>query len=281
MDLIQVINENSFIQLSIVIMIGLIFGSLLNVIVNRLLIMENVYLSNIVISISNTFDKNIKEYFNKNKNVNLFYPESKCNNCDNKLKWYQNIPLISFLVLKGKCYYCKTKISFQYPLVEFTTLFGILIIYFNNNWGIDIFFQFTLFYFLFCIFLTDIKEKIIFDSVLFLLFINAFLTVYLDNKIIASDAVLKFICIYVFLYLFIYFYELLRKKESHIFGRGDIKLIAVLSIYLTLENILHLIICSAFLGIFYFIFLKIIKKEQMFVPFAPFIIIAFYIIYLF
>ncbi len=89
---------------------------------------------------------------------------SYCPKCDNKIKWYDNIPLLSFLILGGKCRFCKEKISFQYPFTELFTgiLFGLLVFYFGITLK-------TLFLAILCslmivIAITDFKEQAVYDS---------------------------------------------------------------------------------------------------------------------
>ncbi|RPJ65522.1 MAG: prepilin peptidase, partial [Alphaproteobacteria bacterium] len=62
------------------------------------------------------------------RDINIAFPRSSCPNCKHLISWYENIPLFSYIYLRGKCSECKTKISPQYPLVEFLTgLFAFLI----------------------------------------------------------------------------------------------------------------------------------------------------------
>lgn len=116
------------------VLVGLCIGSFLNVVVLRALTGESIVL-----------------------------PPSKCPKCGNKLKWWHNIPVLSYVCLRGKCAFCKTKISIQYPIVESLTgiLFGLIYWLFGLSWN-------TLFLLIFsCLFIviamTDIKEKVIFD----------------------------------------------------------------------------------------------------------------------
>lgn len=64
------------------------------------------------------------------KNESIVTDRSHCMTCGHKLKWYDLVPLVSYLTLGGKCRYCKTKISKQYPVIEFTNgvLYGILVV---------------------------------------------------------------------------------------------------------------------------------------------------------
>ena len=66
----------------------------------------------------------------------IIFPPSKCPKCGNRLYWWHNIPLLSYVLLRGKCYFCKEKISIQYPIIEFLTmfLFGVSFLKFGVNW---------------------------------------------------------------------------------------------------------------------------------------------------
>ncbi len=91
------------------------------------------------------------------------FPHSKCPSCQTPLKWYQNIPILSYLFLKGKCAFCKDIISIQYPIVEFIT--GLLFVAVFIKFGIGLNTLFSLcFISLFVVLAaTDIKEKVVFD----------------------------------------------------------------------------------------------------------------------
>lgn len=108
-------------------------------------------------------------------NESIVFPNSKCPICQKPLKWYHNIPLLSYLFLKGKCAFCEEKISLQYPIVELITglLFVAVFIRFgiklNLIYGFGLFSMLNLLFVLIFVSLfivlaaTDIKEKVIFD----------------------------------------------------------------------------------------------------------------------
>lgn len=91
----------------------------------------------------------------------IVFPPSKCPKCSHKLKWYHNIPVLSYLFLKGKCAYCKEKISIQYPIVEL--LCAVLFIFSFINYGLTLTTLFTsLMLVMFVIMsMTDLKEQVI------------------------------------------------------------------------------------------------------------------------
>jgi len=94
----------------------------------------------------------------------IVLPPSKCPKCNNKLKWWHNIPILSYILLRGKCYYCHEKISIQYPIIEFIT--GVLFVLVFIRYGLmpDTLFAFAIVSILVVLAVTDIKEQIVFDK---------------------------------------------------------------------------------------------------------------------
>ena len=121
--------------IAFVFIIGTIFGSFLNVVILRAFSGESIVL-----------------------------PPSKCPKCGNRLKWWHNIPILSYILLRGKCYFCHEKISIQYPIVEFIT--GVLFIFTFLRYGLQLETAFALAVVCMLVVLTvtDIKEKVVFDK---------------------------------------------------------------------------------------------------------------------
>lgn len=97
-------------------------------------------------------------------NESISFPGSKCPSCQKPLKWYHNIPILSYLMLKGKCAFCKDEISVQYPIVELIT--GLLFVAVFIKFGINFNALFMLIFASLFVVLaaTDIKEKVVFDA---------------------------------------------------------------------------------------------------------------------
>lgn len=95
------------------------------------------------------------------KDESIVFPPSKCPKCGNKLLWWHNIPILSYILLRGKCYFCKEKISLQYPIIEFITM----ILFAGTYWkfGLTIKALFVVFWLssLLIMTMTDLKEKIV------------------------------------------------------------------------------------------------------------------------
>ncbi len=121
-------------MLALVFVTGLCIGSFLNVVILRTLSEES-----------------------------IVFPASKCPKCQTPLKWWHNIPVISYICLRGKCAFCKEHISIQYPIVELLT--GILYTLLFMKFGIsfDTLFAWIVTSILIVIAGTDIKEKVVYD----------------------------------------------------------------------------------------------------------------------
>lgn len=94
----------------------------------------------------------------------IILPPSKCPKCKNKLKWWHNIPILSYILLRGKCYFCKEKISIQYPIVEFITGVIFVLVFFKYGISVETFFGFIIASLFIVISVTDIKERVVFDG---------------------------------------------------------------------------------------------------------------------
>ena len=225
---------------------GLIFGSFLNALVYRLPL-----------------------------GVGLFLPRSFCPKCEKKIPWYENIPLLSFIFLRGKCSNCKTPIPKSYPLVE--VLSGIIsMILWPQNFSPESILNFSFFFSIYCVFLShfliDLKHKILPNSLnLYLFFL--FLTFSLISKSWQHWFYGSMIGALFPLSVTWLFY-LAKKKEG--LGMGDIKLFGILGIYLGPLGIIHNIFLSCLGGSicgFLLILCKKLKRESE-MPFGPFIIIV-------
>ena len=120
--------------LALVFIIGLCIGSFLNVCILRALSGES-----------------------------IVFPPSKCPKCGNKLKWWHNIPVLSYIFLRGKCGFCKEHISIQYPIIELLTAIIFTIEFMHFGVSLDTLFMWIISALLIVIAGTDIKEKVVFD----------------------------------------------------------------------------------------------------------------------
>lgn len=206
-------------------------------------------------------------------------PPSHCPKCGARIKWYHNIPILSFLYLRGKCAYCGAPISFRYPLVEFVNAAAYAVVYiFYGNIDLHLLVSFFLISDLIAVFLIDAEHRIIPDSLNYLgmavgVAVSPFISnsplwgfIYSLGGLIIGGGIM---------WLVGTLGGKLFKKEA--LGGGDVKLMAFLGAFLGPAMILFTIFISALIGVIgggiMMLFSKKIRKEHT-IPFGPYIAIA-------
>lgn len=212
--------------------------------------------------------------------VSIVSPPSRCPNCGSSIRWYQNIPILSYLVLGGKCGSCKTGISCRYPFVEVLTggLFALVF----HSFGFS---PATLVYWLFCsalvvITFIDLDHQIIPDVISLPGIVVGFLCSFAIPWLSWMDSLFGILLGGGSLWLVAVLYELLTKKEG--MGGGDIKLLAMLGAFLGWKAILPIIFFSSLIGSLVGVPLMLLKKAdtKLAIPFGPFLALGA-LIYLF
>lgn len=211
------------------------------------------------------------------KEESIAFPASHCPNCDTPLRWYDNIPVFSYLFLKGKCRYCSTSISSKYPIVEFLNAIIYLILFYYFHLSIDFIFYALISSTLIVITYIDLEEMIIPD-VLVLIILGLSVVQKSLNYFINSVSFNIFGSLLGLILaggLFLLIVVLSRGGM----GGGDVTLIGVLGFVLGVKNILLTIFLSFILGALISIFLLAskLKTRKDPIPFGPFIILGFFI----
>ncbi len=203
---------------------------------------------------------------------------SFCPKCKKKILWYENIPILSYFILGGKCSKCKKKISTQYLIVEAISIISFLIIYYLFGISLTTILLIILFLSFLIIFFIDLKHYIIPDVLTFpmmaLGFFKSFdpnLSPIFPNYI---NSLLGGIIGYGIIWLLIIFYKKIRNKEG--MGLGDAKLLAVIGFWFGWISIPFVIFLSSVTALIIVIpdLLKKSKKLSSQIPFGPYIIIA-------
>lgn len=213
------------------------------------------------------------------KNESIITPGSHCDSCKHELKWYDLIPIISYLINKGKCRYCKTKLSILYPLAEIATgmLFVIAFLLFGISY--EFFSGLLVFSLLIIIFITDFKYYIILDSPLVLTSLGIFiLKWYYFGSRAALLSLLAGLIMFIIMFIIKKIGDFVFKKES--LGGGDVKLSFTLGVILGLRLSLVSFILSSFLALPYAMG-SVYLTEKKEVPFGPFIISAATLVFIF
>ena len=204
--------------------------------------------------------------------IKTTYPSSFCPKCKKELKWYMNIPIISYIVLGGKCYYCKKKIGIIYFLCEVIgcCLFGInyLLFEFSSKFFISTIFT--------CMMIVTIVSDFLYyyisDRVIVISTILLLITLYIDLS--TYDFIMRIVCA-VILFLLMIGIKIMGNNmfERESLGDGDIKLMAVLALGLGFINSFVALFFASVLGlVFSLIAMK--KYKDGLIPFGPFLIIG-------
>ena len=211
-------------------------------------------------------------------NESIVFPGSHCEKCNHKLKWYENIPLLSYILLGGKCSNCKSKISIWYPAIELFTGMLFLISYYTFGLSYEFAIAIIISSLVSIIFVSDINYYIILDSPIIIGSILIIIIKLLSTSL--KDTLISFgsgILIFAIMYGIMLLGNLLFKKES--LGGGDIKLSFIAGLVLGPKLGIFYIIFGAFLAFPYAMYITIRNKENM-LPFGPFLISSLLIIYL-
>ena len=204
---------------------------------------------------------------------------SFCTSCKEQIKWYDNIPFLSFIFLKGKCRKCGNKISSQYFLVEFVSAISFIIVYHLYGISITTLLLIILSIFFIIIFFIDLKHFIIPNELTFPLMLIGFVKSFepnLNQTIFPNyiNSLIGGVFGYLIIWLIILFYKKVRNKDG--MGLGDAKLMAVVGFWFGWTSIPFTIFISSFVALFFAIPSLIKKNKNMTtqIPFGPYIIIG-------
>ena len=210
---------------------------------------------------------------------------SFCVKCKKKIQWFDNIPIISFLLLKSKCRNCKTKISFQYFLVESISLINFLVLYLIFGISFTTLLLIILSVVFLIIFFIDLKHYIIPNSLTYSMMILGFIKSFDPNldPIFPNflNSLIGGLLGYGIIWSIIYFYRQFKKKEG--MGLGDAKLFAVIGFWFGWISIPFVVFLSSIIALLSVLpdLLRSSKKLSSQIPFGPFIILGtiFYLVF--
>lgn len=205
------------------------------------------------------------------KEESIISPPSHCPQCSYRIRWYDNIPLISYLLLRGKCRGCGTHISLQYPLVEF--LNGILALFLFLKFGPTPDFA-ALFLFssaLVVITFIDIEHQIIPDEISLPGIVIGFLLSFFLKEPGWIDSLFGILLGGGSLLLVAYGYQKLTGKDG--MGGGDIKLLAMMGAFLGWKAVPFIIFSSSMIGSVVGVSIMLLQKKdsKLAIPFGPYL----------
>ncbi|EGN74826.1 prepilin signal peptidase PulO-like peptidase [Idiomarina sp. A28L] len=253
---------------------GLVFGSFGNVIVARLpRMLEQQWRDECAASFPQ-IAHDPKTTKSSSKRFNLAYPASHCPKCGHSLRWFENIPLLSYLIQKGRCRSCKTHISLRYPITEAVSALLTLAAVAHFGFTYQAIAFAVLLYVLLLLTLIDSEIMLLPDQLtLPLLWLGLILSIHI-LPVSPTDAIIGGAAGYLFLWSVYWLFKLATGKEG--MGYGDFKLLAVLGVWLGWQALPIIVLLSSLVGAAYGIFMIILRKHSQDkpMPFGPFLAVA-------
>jgi leader peptidase (prepilin peptidase)/N-methyltransferase len=279
MTLIELISTSQLALVAAGALLGLLVGSFLNVVAYRLPVMMQRSWKTECYSILE-LEPSQSDAAQLDQTFNLSKPDSHCPICDHKIKAWENIPVISYLILGGKCSGCSAHISIRYPTVEILSgLCSALVVFtFGPNWlSLALL---VLSWSLIVLTLIDLDHQLLPDNItLPMLWLGLLVnTIGLGMGVSLPDAVIGAMAGYLVLWCFYWVFKLLTGKDG--MGYGDFKLLAALGAWMGWQSLLPVIIISSLVGaITGIITITILKHDRSApMPFGPFLAGAGFIV---
>lgn len=277
-NFIQLLQESPTFFYTSIALISLMVGSFLNVAIYRLpKMMEYAWYHECREFLAEELSEN---KLKKLTPMSLSKPDSTCPHCGHLIRFYENIPLLSWLVLKGKCSQCNSKISARYPAIELATMLLSLIV--ANHFGATIATPLVILLTWGLIVLTmiDFDHMLLPDQItLPLLWLGLLININ-GTFVLLTDAVIGAAAGYMSLFSVFWLFKLLTGKEG--MGFGDFKLFAVFGAWLGWQLLPLLILMASVVGAVVGITMILFKnhQRQQGIPFGPYLAIAGWITFL-
>ncbi len=246
-------------------LLGLLIGSFLNVVIYRLpKMMERQWAA----ECAELSGKGLEA----SESFNLMVPRSRCSGCGHQIRWYENVPVVSYLFLLGQCSACKTTISPRYPLVEIAT--GALFFFCAWRWGATtsgmVWCAFSAI--LLALALIDWDTTLLPDDLtLPLLWLGLVAASLQWTAISLYSALWGAVAGYLSLWLVYWAFKLVTGKEG--MGYGDFKLFAALGVWFGWQTLIPMILLASIIGAVVGISMKFSTglREGGYIPFGPFL----------
>ena len=270
MDTLPTLFQNSALFITSAALLGVIVGSFLNVVIHRLPIM-----------LEKSWRHDCEEFMGLQSQAeapqprfDLIYPHSHCPQCHHPIRAYENIPVISYLWLGGKCSQCKVNISLRYPLIEIlTAVISLAVAWtFGPTWQTVL--GLGLSWSLISLSAIDIDRHWLPDAIVLpLIWLGLFLSLF-DIFTDSRSSIIGSIAGYLSLWVIFQTFKLLTKKEG--MGYGDFKLLALFGAWLGWQSLLLIVLLSSLVGTVVGIAMIVGCKHDRTVPipFGPYLSMA-------
>jgi leader peptidase (prepilin peptidase)/N-methyltransferase len=243
-------------------LLGLLVGSFLNVVIHRLPRMLEA-------SWAEEDTQNLVTPYN------LAWPRSHCPHCGHVLSWSENIPLLSYLMLRGRCQQCQTHIGWRYPAVELVTavLFVWSFVHHGGTWQALVWAGFASA--LLALAAIDAETTLLPDAITQPLVWSGLLAASLGlSHVSLPTALWGAVAGYLFLWTVYWLFKGVTGKEG--MGQGDFKLLAALGAWLGWPALLSLVLIASLTGVAFGLWLRFRRQmpEDGYIPFGPFLALA-------
>ena len=259
MTLIDALQTNLGLLIFAAALLGLIAGSFLNVVILRLPRMMEIAWQQ---ECRETLDLAIES----SEKLSLMSPSSRCNGCGARIKPWQNIPVISWLLLRGRCAACKTSVSIQYPLVEAATGVMFAVCAHKFGWSPQLLAALVFTAALVTLTVIDLRTQLLPDAItlplMWLGLLLSFWPLFADMPSALAGAIAGYLSLWSVFQLF----RLITGKEA--MGYGDFKLLAALGAWLGWQSLPMIILLSSVVGATVGIGLIVLRRQGKEIPIA-------------
>ncbi|MBL4772419.1 MAG: prepilin peptidase [Alcanivoracaceae bacterium] len=281
MELLQILEQSPTLLLVATFTFSLLIGSFLNVVIYRLpKSMEYDWTNESISHLSDTFkelSKPLEKYSRLEKPASIIWARSNCQNCSHQIKAWENIPVLGFLFLRGKCSNCKTKISHRYWIIELLTAILSTLVVYQFGWSLAALSGVILTWFLISIAMIDYDTMVIPDQfslpLMWLGLFISFWAVFIEPDAAIKGALLGYLLLWVIFHLF----KLATGKDG--MGYGDFKLLAAGGAWFGMQSVMVIVIMSSFAGAVIgsiFMFVNKNSKNKP-IPFGPYLAIGIWL----
>ncbi len=264
----DLLQQSPVLLTTVIFITGLMVGSFLNVVIYRLPVM-----------MEKSWNRECREFLQIEQEpeadpFNLAVPQSRCPHCNHLIKPWQNIPVISYIFLQGKCANCDAPISLRYPLIEAFTGLCSAIVAWHFGFSLEMLFALLLTWSLIALSFIDIDHQLLPDSItLPLIWLGLFLSlfnIFTDTHASIIGAIAGYLSLWSIYHLF----KLATGKEG--MGYGDFKLLALFGAWLGWQYLPLIILLSSLVGAVIGISLIILGKQDKNkpIPFGPYLAAA-------
>lgn len=264
-DVVQLLINTPWLLTVVIAVLGLCIGSFLNVVIYRLpKIMEQEWRYECAILLNGSATETPV--------LTLSKPASTCPKCQHKIRWYENIPLISWIVLGGKCSTCKASIGIRYPVVELITMFASIVVVMTFGPTFKMLAALVLTWVLIALTGIDFDTQLLPDSLTLPLAGLGLLVNTQGLFTSPTQSIWGYVIGFLVLWLVYIVFKLITGKEG--MGYGDFKLLAALGAWLGPLMLPMIILLSSLVGAIIGIVLLKIRNENQPFAFGPFLAIA-------